>query len=92
MNGEEIRRYMISDRNTKSEDNRKRTDQELEWEEISREHSSENDIDMTLILDGCLLEIYADDGLETASVCLFPKKPYTTVKAEGGLSISAVTL
>ena len=29
---------MISDRNTKSEDNRKRTDQELEWEEISREH------------------------------------------------------
>ena len=62
-------------------------------EEASQDPASaEHDIDMTLILDGCLLEIYADDGLETASVCLFPEEPYTTVKAEGGFSISAVTL
>ena len=45
------------------------------------------DIDMTIILDGCLIEVYADGGLETASVNAFPKTPYSLVSAEGGLEV-----
>ena len=46
------------------------------------------DINMKLIFDVSCLEIYADGGLETASMVVFPKDPYNKILLEGDLSVS----
>ena len=54
--------------------------------------SADRDVDTTLILDGCMIEVYADAGLETATVNTFPKIPYDLAKTDGDLRFSLYRL
>ena len=45
-----------------------------------------------LIFDVSYLEIYADGGLETASVCVYPDAPYQVVSTDGDLEVKMYTI
>ena len=42
--------------------------------------------------DVSYLEIYADGGLETASVCVYPDAPYQVVSTDGDLEVKMYTI
>ena len=56
------------------------------------ERNAKGDIDMLMLFDVSYLEIYADGGLETGSMVVYPKKPYTSVTATGGLKTELYTI
>lgn len=47
---------------------------------------------MEIIFDVSYLEIYADGGLETASVCVYPDAPYQVVSTDGDLEVKMYTI
>lgn len=50
------------------------------------------DIAMTIIYDVCSVEVYAEDGLETASVDVYPLAPYSEIVTEGDLRVESADL
>ena len=46
-----------------------------------------SDAEITIIYDVCSIELYADGGLETASVSVFPQRPYTFAECDGDLRL-----
>ena len=49
-------------------------------------------VNMEIIFDVSYLEIYADGGLETASVCVYPDAPYQVVSTDGDLEVKMYTI
>ena len=49
-------------------------------------------VNMEIIFDVSYLEIYADGGLETASVCVYPDAPYQVVSTDGDLEVKCTPL
>ena len=41
-------------------------------------------MDLELVFDRCIAEIFADKGVRCATAPVFPKRPYTTLRLEGG--------
>lgn len=49
-------------------------------------------VNMEIIFDVSYLEIYADGGLEIASVCVYPDAPYQVVSTDGDLEVKMYTI
>lgn len=47
--------------------------------------SDDNDVNMRLVFDVSCLEAYADGGLETASMVVFPRDPYNKILMDGDI-------
>ncbi len=53
---------------------------------------TEGPVDMTLVMDHTLSELYADQGMYAHSALLFPRVPYDTVRCDGAVTVQCASI
>ena len=56
------------------------------------ERLGKGDIDMEILFDVSYLEVFADGGLETASMVVYPDAPYQRIRIDGDLQVDIYPL